>query len=105
MFQNICEQNVVELLPVRKFERFDIGHLKRVVAGPGSFRGSSVALDSRDVMTSLPQNLAQITAGAPDVKNVDRLSFMLQRFQDPVVAAVLKILKFVSIPWHARATP
>jgi hypothetical protein len=96
MFQNIREQDVVELPPVRKAIRFDIVAMKGVVIGAGLCCSNSIALDSREVMAFLPQDPAQVAGGAANVENAHGLSFSLELFQDPVMAAVLKILKDVA---------
>src|ERR1700720_4509244 len=96
MFQHVCEQDVVELAAVRKAKRFDIVEMKSVVIGAGLSRCNSVALDSGKVMTFFSQEPAQVAGGTADVENADGPSFLLELFQDPVMAAVFKILKDVA---------
>ena len=101
MFQNICEQDVVELPAVRKAEGFDIVHVKKVVIGAGLFCCGSVALDSSDVMTSFAQDFSEVARSTADVENADRLSLLLKLFQNPVMATVLKSFKRVATLWFS----
>jgi hypothetical protein len=99
MFQNIGEQDVVELPAVRKAKGFDIALMKGVVIGASVLCRRRIALDSSEMVTSFSQDLSQVAGGTADVENADRFSFLFQFFQDPIMAAVFKILKDVARLW------
>ena len=97
MFQNICEQDVVELPAVREAKGFDIVEMKSVVIDAGFTCCGGIAFDSGNVMASFSQDLSEVAGSTADVENADRLSFLFKFFQNPIMAAVLKVLKDVAV--------
>jgi hypothetical protein len=97
MLQNIREQDVIELLAIRKRESFDISQVKNVVIGPRLFCRSRIAFDSSYVMTSFAQDFSEIARGTADIENAKGLRFLFQYSQNPVMATVFEILERVAI--------
>lgn len=96
VFEDVSEQNVVELSAVRKLEGFQIRQLKRIVEALCFFRYYRIVLDAKNRMATGSQYLSQIAAGSPDIENLEAILFRLEDFQDPVMAAVLEGLKFIA---------
>src|SRR5579864_9437286 len=96
MLQDVREEDVIEDPAIREGKGFDIGAMKDVVVSAGLFCTRRIALDSRDDVALLLQDLPQIAISTADVENAERFFFLVKLSQNPVVAAVLEILKGVA---------